>query len=64
MNSIEITGVRLHTDIKDHVTVAVEVKGKWVDIISEWCLYDGVISHICEPLGIQSCLRAALEVEG
>ena len=53
-DTVEISGVRLHTDIKDHITVAVEVDGEWVDVVSERCLYDGIISHIVEPLGIRT----------
>lgn len=50
-DTVQVSGVHLKR-IGDKAIVAVEVDGRWVDIIEEY--YDGSFSHICEPGGIRA----------
>jgi hypothetical protein len=53
--AVPVTGVHLKR-VGNRAVVAVEIDGKWVDIIEEH--YEGNFSHICEPSGMRG--RAAL----
>jgi hypothetical protein len=50
---VPVSGVWLRGDGKD-IVVAVEVNGKWVDVIREYAANTDTISHIVEPAGIRA----------
>jgi hypothetical protein len=56
---VAVTGVHLKR-VGDRAVVAVEIDGRWVDIIEE--CYDGNFSHICEPSGIRGRADRAFPV--
>ena len=49
----ELSGIRLRVG-GDYIVVDAEIGGRWVEVIREYCPYEGTISHIVEPLGILS----------
>ncbi len=55
-DAVPVTGVHLKR-IGEYVIVAVEVDGRWVDVIKEF--HDGNFSHIVEPLGIKYAAEKA-----
>ncbi len=57
--AIAITGIHLVSRGENRMEVCVEVNGKWVTVIKEYWVQDGVVSHIVEPLGIRTCIERA-----
>jgi hypothetical protein len=51
---VAVSGIHLMR-LGDHVVVAVEIGGKWIEVIREW--HDGSFSHIVEPDGIRRAIE-------
>ena len=51
---IAISGIHLARN-GDHAIVAIEVEGRWIEVIREFA--EGPFSHIVEPEGMRRALR-------
>ena len=56
----ELSGIRLRVG-GDYIVVDAEIGGRWVEVIREYCPYEGTISHSVEPLGILCAADRARE---
>lgn len=55
VNMGDITGIHLQ-GFKDRLVVSLEIGGEWVEVIKSG--YDGIVSHIVEPAGVQQSFDA------